>query len=60
MRAGLMRAELLKLKIKPKAGRHADRAGLHRHKIPCTLAMPIFGPLPKHFGLQLVLHGLIN
>jgi predicted nucleic acid-binding protein len=60
MRASLMRHELLKLKLKPKLADTLIAQVCIDHNIPLHARDAGFRPFAKHFGLQLVLHGLIN
>ena len=60
MRAGLMRAELLRLKMKPKLADTLIAQVCLDHKIPLHARDTDFRPFAKHFDLQLVLHGSIN
>jgi predicted nucleic acid-binding protein len=60
MRAGHMRSELLKLKMKPKLADTLIAQVCIDHKIPLHARDADFRPFAKHFGLELVLHGLVN
>ncbi len=59
-RAGKARAHLLKHKIKPKLADTLIAQVCIDHKIPLHARDADFRPFAKHFGLQLVLHGLTN
>ena len=60
MRAGLTRADLLKLKIKPRLADSLIAQFCIDHEIPLHARDTDFRPFAKYFGLQLVLHGLVN
>ena len=59
-RAGLTRASLARLKIKPKLADSLIAQVCIDHKLPLHTRDADFRPFAKHAGLQLVLHGLVN
>ena len=59
-RAGKTRAHLLKHKLKPKLADTLIAQVCIDHNIPLHARDADFRPFVKYFGLQLVLHGLVN
>src|SRR5260370_3637464 len=59
-RAGKNRAHLLKHQVQPKLADTLIAQVCIDHKIPLHARDADFRPFAKHFGLQLVLHELVN
>jgi predicted nucleic acid-binding protein len=59
-RAGLTRAALVKLKVKPRLADSLIAQVCIDHKLPLHTRDTDFRPFAKHASLQLVLHGLVN
>jgi predicted nucleic acid-binding protein len=59
-RAGLTRAVLVGLKIKPKLADTLIAQACIDHKLPLHTRDADFRPFARHAGLQLVLHGSVT